>query len=151
MNVSVVEFWKNVWDSIHFGTDFRRQQKYCFVFCWCFSAAGSLSLRSSMELTECCPRCFHLHIAFCIAAASHMDGTKAPVAQRRSNWEVPTEFNMGEGLNGWSRAALWYKGRVRKDPEGPGGWLQVQLWSVAGNRHCQCTVRLKTGDMSSWG
>lgn len=143
----------------------RRQKKYCFLFYWRFVSQG-LSCRRFFSRTQrgldwALPEVIFfffffffrlLHIAFSIAAVSLV---AAEGAARSGNREALTEFNKGAGLNqevrGWSGGPPQCVGEVRKDPEGPGGWLSARLWSAAGNRHCQCTGHLKTGDTVSWG
>lgn len=99
---------KPISDCSHCGTcrDSRRQKKYCFVFYWRF-LSQSYSCRlffteTQPRLDRVLPEVFSLPYCFqyCCSVSG---GWGNPGEQRCSNWEAPTEFNKGEGLNRVSR------------------------------------------------
>lgn len=120
------------------------------------SAAGASPARAEPDSTQRGPRWFSSSppppycFQYCCCVSCGLWEKR-----RGGNWETSTGFNKGAGLNGGSEAAAEGPPRhvagVRKDPGGPGGWLWERLWSAAGNRHCQCTGHLETGDTISCG
>lgn len=126
----------------------QRNIAWCFIDV-CFAEVSAAGAGLNSTLPEVLPFVSSSFVLLSVLLLSPAASQRIEIERRRRG------FNEGAGLNGGSEAAAQGPPRhvagVRKDPGGPGGGLWERLWSAAGNRHCQCTGHLETGDDISCG